>query len=94
MSLKEEKLLKEQTRNKRLLGMVKTEREKTAGYEQLAKVHSAYIAILLKKLGATKEQPVIILAEDVTEALESYETRAFSYEDGSWGLYCETVGGE
>ncbi len=77
-----------------MLEMVKTEREKVTGYEQLAKVHSAYIAILLNKLGGTVENPAVIRAEDVTDALKHYETRAVSYEDGSWGLYCDVVGEE
>lgn len=49
--------------------MVNDEREKVAGYEQLAKLHAAYIAHLLQKLGATKENPVTITKDDVTEAM-------------------------
>ena len=74
--------------------MVKAEREKVTGYEQLAKVHSAYIAILLKKLGAAKEHAVTIRAEDVADALKHYETRAFLADDGAWELYYEVVGEE
>lgn len=88
---KNQELLKERKRNERLLEMVKTEREKISGYEQLAKVHSAYIAILLKKLGATGDNAVTIKAEDVADAIKHLETRALAMEDGSWGLYCEMV---
>lgn len=89
-----QELEQERKRNERLLKMVKEEREKVSGYEQVAKVHSAYIAIFLKKLGANRSNPVCIRAEEVAEALKSLETRAISGEDGSWSLYFEMVGGE
>lgn len=72
----------------KLKEMLMTEREKVAGYEQVAKVHSAYISILLKKLGATKDNTVIITDSEIKEALNKYEARAIKTEDG-WGLYCE-----
>ena len=72
----------------KLKQMVEAEREKVAGYEQLAKVHSAYIAILLRKLEATKDNPINIKASDVTQALEMYESRAIATNDG-FGLYYE-----
>lgn len=72
----------------KLKQMVETEREKVAGYEQLAKVHSAYIAILLRKLEATEDNPINIKASDVTQALEMYESRAIATNDG-FGLYYE-----
>jgi hypothetical protein len=66
--------------------MVAEEREKVAGYEQIAKVHSAYIAILLKSMGNS----VTITESEVKEALEKYEVRAFRVDDG-WSLYCEVI---
>ena len=72
----------------KLKQMVEAEREKVAGYEQLAKVHSAYIAILLRKLDATEDNPINIKASDVTQALEMYESRAIATNDG-FGLYYE-----
>lgn len=57
-------------RNEKLIQMVEAEREKVAGYEQLAKLHAAYIAFLLQKLGATKEAPVTITKEDAAEAMK------------------------
>ena len=80
--------LKEQ--NKRLLKMATEAREKVAGYEQIARVHSAYISILLNKLGATEDKPITILATEVTEALKKYEARAIGVE-GGFALYCETA---
>lgn len=67
------------------------ERAKVAGYEQLAKVHSAYITILLKELGATEENMITITPDEVTEALQRYEARAVPNGDGSFSLYCEVT---
>lgn len=77
----------------KLKRMLIAEREKVAGYEQTAKVHSAYISILLNKLGATEDKPITITASEVKEALEKYEARAVPAEDG-YGLYCEVVAEE
>ena len=76
----------------KLKDMLEAEREKVRGYEQIAKVHSAYIAILLNKLGATEDKPITIKASEVTEALEKYEARAMvEPKESSWKLYCEVV---
>ena len=77
-------------KNEKLLEMVKTEREKNAGYEQLAKVHSAYIAFLLIKLGATEESGVSISDADIKEMLEKYEVRGYRSE-GVTSIYCAKV---
>lgn len=79
-------------RSERLRKAIAEEREKVAGYEQIAKVHSAYISILLKKLGATKDNMLTITASEVKEAIEKYEARAMPAEDG-FSLYCENIGG-
>ena len=71
--------------------MLKAEKEKTKAYDQIAKIHSAYIAILLKKLVATKDNAVVITSEEVSEAMEKYETRGLPME-GGFGLYFEEVG--
>lgn len=85
---KRQELEKVKKQNERLLKMIAQEREKVAGYEQIAKVHSAYIAILLKRLGATADNKVAISAGEVKEALAHYEARAVQAEDG-YGLYAE-----
>ena len=90
MQTKKQKLKQEKNKNHRLMNMVSEEREKVAGYEQLAKVHSAYISILLNELGATKDKPITITASEVTEALKKYEARAMPAE-GGFSLYCEVV---
>ena len=71
--------------------IVRAEKEKTKAYDQIAKIHSAYIAILLKKLVATKDNAVVITSEEVSEAMEKYETRGLPME-GGFGLYFEEVG--
>lgn len=71
--------------------MLKAEKEKTKAYDQIAKIHSAYIAILLKKLEASKDNTVVITSEEVSEAMEKYETRGLPVE-GGFGLYFEEVG--
>jgi hypothetical protein len=71
--------------------LLEAERQKVAGYEQLAKVHSAYISILLKKLGATDSNTAISLTQaEVKEALEKNETRALIDRDG-YKLYCDSI---
>ena len=69
-----------------LEALLAEEKEKVAGYEQLAKVHSAYIAILLKKLGATEDNKVNISAPEVKETIEKCEVRAELTDDG-YSLY-------
>ena len=74
----------------KLKKMLIAEREKAKGYEELARVHSAYISILLKKLKATEKNMVDIMAKDVTEALTKYESRAVATKNG-FGLYYEEI---
>jgi hypothetical protein len=73
----------------KLKQMLMEERQKVAGYEQIAQVHSAYISILLKKLGATEDNKVEIKASEVTEALGKYEARAEATEKGFSLYYTE-----
>ena len=84
-------LLEQAEKNvKKLKQMIQDEREKTVGYEQIAKVHSAYISILLNKLGATKDNMITITPSEVREALNKYEARVITSEDG-YSLYCEVA---
>lgn len=57
------------------------------GHKELAKVFTAYIALLLKRVGATEEEPMLITEEDVKYALEHYETRAI-LQNGEKMLFC------
>ena len=70
--------------------LIAKEREKVKGYKELATVHSAYISILLEKLGATKDSMITIKPSEVTEAIQKYETRVMPAEDG-YGLYYEVI---
>lgn len=79
-----------QKKNDKLIKMLAEERERVAGYNQIAKVHSAYISILLKRLEATEDKPITITASEVTEALNKYEARAMPTEEG-FNLYCEVI---
>lgn len=90
---KKQELAKVKKQNERLMRMVAEEREKVRGYKEIAKVHSAYISILLNRLGATKDNMACITAGEVKEAIEKFEARAMLTEDG-FGLYCEVVAGE
>lgn len=87
---KNQEITKLKKQNERLLKMVSEEREKVGGYEQIAKVHSAYISILLKRLGATKDNMITITGEEVTEAMQKYEARAVGADKG-FSLYCEVI---
>ena len=86
---KDQELEKVKKQNQRLLKMIEEEREKVAGHEQIAKVHSAYIYILLKRLGATKDNAVGINSQEIAEAIEKDEVRAFISEQGALSLYYE-----
>ncbi len=82
---KEIKALENQ--NERLRKMYEAEKEKTAGYEELSKIQEAYIAILLKKLGATEEHPVIIANEDIKAILGVTLVTVNVVEKGKWEFF-------
>ncbi len=83
--------------NDKLRKMLADEREKVAryedgeGYEGVYRIQNAYIAVLLSKMGATEENPVTILKEDITKAMEHYDVRAGVSEDGSWKFYVKEI---
>jgi hypothetical protein len=87
---KKQELEKVKRQNDNLLKMINGEREKVKGYVEIAKVHSAYIAILLQRLGATKDNMIAITAEEVKEAMSKCEARAMPTEEG-FSLYCEVI---
>lgn len=77
-------------KNDTLVHRVKEEREKIAGYEELAKLHTAYIAFLLDKLGATEDNAVLIKDTDVKAMLQGYEVRGLQADNG-WNIYCQKL---
>lgn len=74
----------------KLIKMVEEERARVAGYKEIAKLHTAYISILLKRLEAISEDTkVVVTNAEITEAMEKYEAKAFYYlEEKKQGLYC------
>ena len=78
------------TQKLKLKKMLMTERARVKEYEAIAKVHSAYISILLKKLGATEDNPQTFTKAEIKEALEKYEARGIPVEDG-YSLWCEVI---
>lgn len=68
------------------------EKEKVKGYEQLAKIHNAYISILLNKLGAVSvESAVTITDDEIKRAMAVFETKGNIEKMGEWKLYCEEI---
>lgn len=83
----ESKAKKAERRIEKLHRMVKTEREKVEGYQQIIELYSGYIAILLEKLGAnTEENGVVITSAEVDDAVRKYETRGIM-KDGAVSLF-------
>ena len=83
-----QRIEKMREQNAKLVSMVTEERERVAGYEQIAKLHAAYIAVLLKRLGVTKDNPVEITDADVQEAMR-HEVRGYPAGEKAWKLYIE-----
>lgn len=79
------------TKEEKLKKIIGTERAKAEGYKQISEIYGAYIAVLLKRLGASKENGITINGEEVSEALKKYEVRAFPADEGKWSLYCEVI---
>ena len=76
---------------KKLEDELAVEKQKAIGYEELTRIHNAYIAILLHRLNATKEESVAITKEEVSHAMNHFEARAFSQDEGVWNFYCDEV---
>lgn len=69
--------------------MIEYERQITAGYEQTTKIQNAYIAILLKKLGAISEETATTINnEEINRAIAIFDTRGSIPKMGEWKLYC------
>ena len=65
---------------------IAADKEMIRGCEQVAQVHSAYISILLKRLGATEGNAVVISPQEISEAMKKELPRA-NVEDGTYKLY-------
>lgn len=89
MATKQQEISALKKKNEKLLKMLGEEREKVAGYEQVAKVHCAYISILLKRLGATKDKAVEIQPQEIADNIGKDEARALISGSGVYSLYIE-----
>lgn len=89
MSIKAKEAARRKRQNEKLLKMLETERQNVEGHKELAKIQTAYVGVLLNKLGATKESPVTITNAEVREALTGCNVRAIPDGVGTWKLYCE-----
>ena len=68
------------------------QRDYKEAQEIIHKTQNAYIAVLLKKLGATsKDKAVSITNEEITTAMAKCETKGDVPDIGVWSLYCEEV---
>lgn len=80
-------MAKYKEQNATLRRLYEGEREKVSGYEQLAQLHVAYIAVLIGRLGATKDNPITITTDDVAKAMKA-EVRGYPEGEG-FKLYIE-----
>jgi hypothetical protein len=62
-----------------------------AGYKELSQIQNAYIAVTLKRMGATEENPVPIINDEITEAMDKLEVRAVVGDNGEWKFYVEEL---
>lgn len=84
---KEEKLQKKLDKMK---SRYEDERERVKAYTQIMQMYSAYMAVLLQALNATKEKPFKLKNGEITKALKGFETRAVPSEDG-FDMYVEKI---
>lgn len=80
------------TRHKKMVGereqRIKDLKEIIKGHEQLQQLNFAYIAVLLKKLGAVNlETGIKLTREEIAAALTDSRVLAQQDTDGEWLLY-------
>lgn len=64
------------------------ERGRVKAYEQIVKMYSAYMAVLLNALSAVKDKPFKLKHSEITKGLEEFEVRAIPSEAG-FDMYVE-----
>lgn len=75
-------------KNEYLLKKCGEMQERVDVYEAVLKTNAAYIALLLQRVNADEEHPVIFTQTDIQYALSKLEARAKPKEpDDSWQLY-------
>lgn len=75
-----------------LIRRVEEERAKEKGYKELIKVYTAYIAILLKQMGADENNAVAIGNDMVKSAMGGLKVRA-TVNNGEFKLFYEEAKG-
>ena len=72
--------------------MIEYERQENEGNKQVFKIQDAYIAVLLKKLGAVSEESAVTVTDDeIKRAMAVCETKGNIEKMGEWKLYCEEI---
>ena len=93
MSIKKKHLNRLKTKINTLWNMWEKERSMRQiaekGAVELTRVQTAYITVLLGKLGATKESPVTITKDEIAKALEADAVKVGVTEDGAFNFYIE-----
>lgn len=89
MAIKTKEIKRLKNMNDKLREMNARERQKVAGHEELANIQTAYIALLLKKLGADKDNAVTITKEDVSEVIAKDIVRVGFADVGVFKFYVE-----
>ena len=74
-------------RNAVLMKRLQEAREQVEAHEQIAKMHSAYIALLLERLNADKDHPVELTQDIINKAMVRMEARASVPEEGKFCMY-------
>ena len=89
MSIKAKEAARRKRQNEKLRKMYEDKRREVAGHEELASIQTTYIAILLKKLGATKESPVTITKDEVSAIFAKDIVRVGFESVGVFKFYIE-----
>ena len=78
-------------KNAQLIKLLEEERRTVAGYKELSRIQNAYIAVALKRMGATEENPVPIINDEITEAMDKLEVRALIGDGCEWKFFVEEL---
>ena len=81
---------KQAMRLKKLKERFETERERVKAYEQVVQIYAGYMALLLRALGATKDEPFKMTHSEISAAMAGPEVRAIPADDGI-SVYIEEV---
>ena len=89
MAIKTKEIERLKNMNAKLRQMNDEKRLEVNGYRELTRIQNAYIAILLKKLGATKENPATMTKGEVKDAVAKGEPVMADVSDSGYGFYID-----